>query len=478
MNRKFVPVFVLLILVLVTLACGGSAPDDETVEATSPPPAGATEEPVEPTSPPAKSAPETEDEGDYDTVFPLPDDVQNFTGGGGEEGINFQTSLSMDEAIEFYRSAFDKDGLTEYELLTSIEDEAFSMVFTGWHSGKELVIQGVAFGDDTNVNIRLEEVVDAAESAPPDTTGGDELRSDMGGFACQSIPGYVVEEAFGFASMDAPDADPDLGPSVVLIGGGDEESSTVEGLYDEFLAELEESIEVSEPKEIMVGGVPGLVAEISGDSEGVEMAGRIVFVAVSPTQRFLMFGAAALDRWEDELDHEFDAVVDSLTFFEPDFSLDYEEELTAGEEIAQWALFATASSEYGDFDWAAIQATGEPDTFECGDIATAWASADNSSVEWLELEYALPVRPSAVNIIQTHSPDQVVTVELIDPDGVYHEIYTGEPEDKSDECPYTLSIQVPKANYLATGVKITLDQSVIPATWNEIDAVELVGVTE
>jgi hypothetical protein len=72
----------------------------------------------------------------------------------------------------------------------------------------------------------------------------------------------------------------------------------------------------------------------------------------------------------------------------------------------------------------------------------------------------------------------VVMVELIDTEGVYHEIYTGEPEDKSDECPYTLSIQIPKANYLVTGVKITIDQSVIPATWNEIDAVELVGVVE
>jgi hypothetical protein len=35
------------------------------------------------------------------------------------------------------------------------------MVFTGWPSGEELVIQGVVFGENTNVNIRLEEVVDS-----------------------------------------------------------------------------------------------------------------------------------------------------------------------------------------------------------------------------------------------------------------------------------------------------------------------------
>ena len=108
----------------------------------------------------------------------------------------------------------------------------------------------------------------------------------------------------------------------------------------------------------------------------------------------------------------------------------------------------------------------------------AWASAGGSSVEWLELDYAIPVYPSEVNIVQTHSPDQVVKVELIDIDGTYHEVYMGKPEDKSDECPYTLSIQVKKVNYLTIGVKITIDQSVIAATWNEIDAVELVGVTE
>ena len=109
-------------------------------------------------------------------------------------------------------------------------------------------------------------------------------------------------------------------------------------------------------------------------------------------------------------------------------------------------------------------------------MATAWALAGNSSVEWLELDYVSPVYPSEVNVVQTHSPDQVVKVELIDVNGTYHEVYTGKPRDKSDECPYTLSIQVTEAYFLAVGVRVTIDQSVIPATWNEIDAVELIGV--
>jgi Tfp pilus assembly protein PilF len=98
---------------------------------------------------------------DYDTLFPLPENVQNFVGEGGESQVNFQTSLTMDEAIAFYRETFAELDLAEYKLLTAIEDESFSMVFTGWPSGEEIVIQGVVFGESTNINIRLEEVVDS-----------------------------------------------------------------------------------------------------------------------------------------------------------------------------------------------------------------------------------------------------------------------------------------------------------------------------
>jgi hypothetical protein len=154
MNRRLIPIVSLLGLVLITLACGGGGSATEK-KPTAPPADQAAETLAapEPTSAPAGQP-------NHDTVFPLPDDVQNFTGGGGEEMVNFQTSLSMDEVVEFYRQAFAEQDLTEYELLTTIEDEAFSMVFTGWPGGKELVIQGVDLGGSTNVNIRLEEVVD------------------------------------------------------------------------------------------------------------------------------------------------------------------------------------------------------------------------------------------------------------------------------------------------------------------------------
>ncbi|MBT7191244.1 MAG: hypothetical protein HN916_13750 [Anaerolineae bacterium] len=144
-----------------------------------------------------------------------------------------------------------------------------------------------------------------------------------------------------------------------------------------------------------------------------------------------------------------------------------------GNIISQWASNASASSEYGNPDWAAQQATGAPDTLECGDTPTAWASEGNFTTEWLELRYDTPVTPTEINIYESHTPTQVVRVEIFDTQGSYHEVYSAQP--KMTDCPYILSISVQEADYQATGVKITIDQSQLNLPWNEIDAVELVG---
>jgi hypothetical protein len=104
---------------------------------------------------------------------------------------------------------------------------------------------------------------------------------------------------------------------------------------------------------------------------------------------------------------------------------------------------------------------------------TAWAAATATTEEWIELTYATLVHPTEVNIIQSYNPNQVSKIELIDNVSGHHVIYTGEPEAMG-ECPYVLSIPVEGAGYVVTGIRITIDQSVLQ-DWNEIDAVELVG---
>lgn len=139
-----------------------------------------------------------------------------------------------------------------------------------------------------------------------------------------------------------------------------------------------------------------------------------------------------------------------------------------------WASSAVASSEYGNPSWAADQATGAPDTMECGDIQTAWASSSGGTEEWLELSYDVPVWVSQVNIVQTYNPNQVVRVELQNSDGQYQTVYEGEPAQES-ACPFTLEIAVARAEFAADTVVVVIDQSVLGLGWNEIDAVELIG---
>lgn len=143
-------------------------------------------------------------------------------------------------------------------------------------------------------------------------------------------------------------------------------------------------------------------------------------------------------------------------------------------ETRQWGTSATASSQYGDKDWAAGQATGAPNTKECGDFTTAWASSSAQGVDWLEVNYATPVTPTQINIYETFNPGSIIKVEVRDTGGKYHTIFTATPAAVS-ECPRVLTIDVKDISVQVSAVRISLDQT-NSASWNEIDAVELVGL--
>ena len=94
----------------------------------------------------------------YETEFPLPADVRNFSKLGTYEGqINYQTALSVNELVEFYRRALAEQSVREDTRMTTIDERGFSLVFTGWKPNKWLVIQSVDLGDLRNVNLRLED---------------------------------------------------------------------------------------------------------------------------------------------------------------------------------------------------------------------------------------------------------------------------------------------------------------------------------
>ena len=126
----------------------------------APPPEPAEPAAPESTDPPAPTEKPPEPPSGMDELesdFPLPDDVQNFMQ-LDENSINFQTNLSLEEVVDFYRDIFTAQDLTERKLLTVVEDSVVSMVFDGTPNGMAIVLQCVDLGGSTNVNLRFEDV--------------------------------------------------------------------------------------------------------------------------------------------------------------------------------------------------------------------------------------------------------------------------------------------------------------------------------
>ncbi len=146
-----------------------------------------------------------------------------------------------------------------------------------------------------------------------------------------------------------------------------------------------------------------------------------------------------------------------------------------GQSIRQWANAAEATSEYAVPEWAAEQATGSPDTQRCGDYQTAWASAASDTEDKLTLKFPVAVHVTAINILQSFNPDQVVEVELVGPYERASVVFQQDPKQVDQPCPYTLSIPVERTEGRFDSIRITLDQSDLGLGRTQIDAVELVG---
>jgi len=157
-------------------------------------------------------------------------------------------------------------------------------------------------------------------TTPPEPTPepapslGDEYRSEDGGYTFLTIPDFEVTEFIGFTSMIAPDDDNVI---VAVMGSINEESMDLEQLYTETIGDFDEDIEFSDRWDVFVDGVPGLAVDLSGTEDDIEMGGRIIIVAVTSEHGIQIFGAAPSDRWETEIEPLFNAVVDSISFFEP-----------------------------------------------------------------------------------------------------------------------------------------------------------------
>ncbi|MBN1429438.1 MAG: hypothetical protein JXB07_13780 [Anaerolineae bacterium] len=149
--------------------------------------------------------------------------------------------------------------------------------------------------------------------------------------------------------------------------------------------------------------------------------------------------------------------------------------LAGRQEVRQYAAGAEADTERGRIDWGALQAIGAPNTEACSDARTAWSTALPNEQGSLTLYYVQLVRPTAIMIRQTYNPGFITRVALIDVQGEEHVVYEAAPA-LSFQCPFESVILIQQADYAANAIKITVDQSASAGGWNQIDAVELIGV--
>jgi hypothetical protein len=129
-------------------------------------------------------------------------------------------------------------------------------------------------------------------------------------------------------------------------------------------------------------------------------------------------------------------------------------------------------------NWSPGQATGQPDTLTGGDQVTAWASQSaDGQAEWLLLDYAEAVVPKAVRVYETCSTGAVDRVTLFDVAGNEVEGWSGVDPTPRNRPIGMSEIPLKPLGFATKRVRIHVDSASV-SSWNEIDAVALVGADD
>jgi hypothetical protein len=145
---------------------------------------------------------------------------------------------------------------------------------------------------------------------------GEEVRCERCGFSFKKIPDYEYNNYEIFQTMAAPGADHDAGPYISLIGGTNAKYQTIDEMVKSMKDNGDSGTTMSNQKNIKVGGVNAVSFDYAGTINGIAVKGRWVGALVTPKQIFSIVGMAPADQW-GEVGSYFDAVMNSVSFFEP-----------------------------------------------------------------------------------------------------------------------------------------------------------------
>ena len=149
--------------------------------------------------------------------------------------------------------------------------------------------------------------------------------------------------------------------------------------------------------------------------------------------------------------------------------------LAGRQEVRMYAASAEATSEIDPLTQGAVQAAGPPNTTECGDFATAWATKKPTDSAALTLLYPELVKPTGVIVYETFNPGFITRIDFMDIYGEYHTIYEGQPQLRA-QCPFQLVVAIDSADYEGSRLVVYIDQTTSLGGWDQIDAVELIGI--
>lgn len=212
---------------------------------------------------------------------------------------------------------------------------------------------------------------------------------------------------------------------------------------------------------IVAAGLVGIGALFLGEGTGVQPAVLELTLNAVSTQSNLYIPtiAAQLTRTPQQA---------ALTAAAPTISL------AGRQEIRQYAASVWASSDRGLVEQGPAQAAGPPNTEGCIDSVTAYAPDNQVNQAVMTLYFPQVVTPTGLVVYESFNPGYISRIEMTDLFGEVHVVYDAIPQGRGVCQP--LAITIPDAEYQANVVTIYLDKTNSPAGWNQIDAVELIGI--
>ncbi|PXW85202.1 hypothetical protein C8R34_12126 [Nitrosomonas sp. Nm84] len=147
-------------------------------------------------------------------------------------------------------------------------------------------------------------------------------------------------------------------------------------------------------------------------------------------------------------------------------------------DTSQWADKVLGfSAQYSTTSWSAAQTLGPPDVTTYGDVSDAWTAATkNGTLEYVAVGYAVPVYAYGATIRETWGNGFVYRVDVKDVGGIWHKVWEGADSSLPGK-PVDFFVNWNITNYLVDGVKVFVNTDHNLGTWEEIDAIQLHGLT-